>query len=131
MIRIILHSIVSLVLLISSMGFSVSRHYCGGDLVEVSFNVAAHHSCSSQGGTCETDGCCRNETQTFQLHENVTPSVILDHLPVFRTEIPDFPASVFLIPKPESLNTNLFPDIYSPPPQALSVSLAERQSYLL
>ncbi|MGV8092642.1 MAG: hypothetical protein AB2L24_12365 [Mangrovibacterium sp.] len=131
MIRSIFHICISLVLLVSTVGFSVSKHYCGGHLVDVSLNIAAQTACSTDKNACETGGCCRNESQTFQVRENVTPVVVINHLPVLSFEIPAFLASVDCLTEPETQDNDLNQEVHSPPPRELSVYLAEIQTYLL
>jgi hypothetical protein len=131
MIRNIFHIIVSFALFISTIGFSVSKHYCSGHLIDVSLNTITQTTCSPDGSTCEKDGCCRNESQTFQVHENVTLSVGIDHFPVFPLEIPAFLTPVDRLPGQMVQEDDLKGEVHSPPPRKRSVYLAEIQTYLL
>ncbi|MGM0566679.1 MAG: HYC_CC_PP family protein [Bacteroidota bacterium] len=50
-------------LLVSTTGFSLSRHYCGDVLVEVAVNKQAETCCSDSD-------CCDTETDFYQLDED-------------------------------------------------------------
>lgn len=64
------------ILIFSSAGFSVNRHFCKGDLVKVSFYGSPQHCDKEVRGHCEKRGehcqkkqqkpnCCANESLTF------------------------------------------------------------------
>lgn len=57
------HIILSCLLLVTTMGMAVSKHYCGGELISVSVFDEADNC-------CDMDGCCENETQVFQVKED-------------------------------------------------------------
>ena len=64
-------------LLVSTTGFSLSRHYCGEVLVEVAVNRQAETCCSNPD-------CCDTETEFYQLDEDFVGS-----FPAFsKPEIP-------------------------------------------
>ena len=63
MLKRISHISLSLLLLISTIGFAVSKHYCGDSLVDVALNKNAD-SC------CDDGACCHNETLIYQLDED-------------------------------------------------------------
>jgi len=71
MISRILHIIMSLNLLVSITGFSVSLHYCEDDLVNVAIDQEATSCCDTSCGKCH------NETHYFKLDENTTAPHIL------------------------------------------------------
>jgi hypothetical protein len=64
MLKRISHIILSLVLLVSTMGMAVSKHYCGENLVSVSVFSNDNDSC------CDMDNCCQNETNVYQVKED-------------------------------------------------------------
>ena len=68
------HIIFSLLLLVSTMGLVISKHYCGGSFVSISLFTEAE-SC------CEMDGCCHNETDFYQVDEDFSITTL--------SEIPD------------------------------------------
>ena len=72
MLRKILHITISIILLTTTVGFSVSKHYCGNELVSVSID-------HEEKPCCDMDACCHNETKVFQLNENVVISPALEN----------------------------------------------------
>jgi len=69
----ITHIAVALMLLITTMGFTVSKQYCSDSLVKVTINAEAKSCCNIE------NECCRNETVHFHLEEDyVFPMVIND-----------------------------------------------------
>ena len=67
MLKKILHVIVLSLFVISTTGFSISRHYCQGKLVSFKINAEAKPGCDMSCGNC-----CHNETDTYQLKEDFT-----------------------------------------------------------
>ena len=51
-------------LLVSTTGFSLSKHYCGSNLIEVKLNQEAKSCCGMNSQ------CCHNEVNHFQLDED-------------------------------------------------------------
>jgi len=70
------HIILTLLLLTTTMCFSVSKHYCGSRLVEASINSEAKPCCDD----IETSSCCHNETEYFQLKEDFVSSVSFENI---------------------------------------------------
>jgi len=54
MIKKLTHIVLASLLLVTTMGLTVSKHYCHNSLVDVSFFSKAE-SC------CDDGGCCQNE----------------------------------------------------------------------
>jgi len=110
------HISLSLLLLISTVGFAVSKHYCGDALVDIAFNENAENC-------CDTGSCCHNETQLYQLDEDFSaPAIstvpvmselkILGHdlfasiglvLPETETDAPGFAESPPILPIQKTL----------------------------
>ena len=76
--------------LILTLGFTVSQHYCGGALVNVSIFTNEAFSCSEGGMTCETDGCCQDELRVIQLDEDYAAPVIQNHVAYFPVIFAEF-----------------------------------------
>ena len=66
MFRKVTYTILILIVLLTTTGFSVSLHYCCDSLVSMSVNSDATPCCPVN------NGCCDNETQHIQLEEDVT-----------------------------------------------------------
>lgn len=124
MIRRATHIILSFLLLVSTIGLSVSKHYCNGKLISTSFFIDTD-SC------CDSNDCCKNETEVFQLHEAFSVSVDLyleESAPIDLLLNP-----IFLFNDNEIIQSTLKDYIISesPPPTKIQISLAKRQAYLL
>lgn len=65
----VIYVLMSLVLLISTTGLTVDKHYCGDNLVSVSFFGHAG-SCGDMDGSC-----CRQDTDTYKLTLDYTTPV--------------------------------------------------------
>ena len=64
------HIILSFVLLVSTMGMAVSKHYCGEDLISVSVFNSENDAC------CDMDDCCHDEAHFFKVQEDFyTPQI--------------------------------------------------------
>lgn len=124
MIKRILHINLALLLLITTIGFTVSKHYCSGDLVKITINAEAESCCDME------TGCCSNETKHYQLEEDfVSPMVVYD-LPDTSVDIL-FPIVVSLIqiePGNKMLSTIIYPE--HPPPPEIQTLLSLLQAYL-
>ncbi len=122
MLRKISHIAIVLLLVILTMGFSISKHYCGGMLIEVSLFSSHSTGCQEEGSVCTTDGCCRNEQQVIQMDETYTHPAVLDTVPFFRV--------ILAIIDPAAFDQALFrsfcfnghaPDESSPPDDVFSL----------
>ena len=124
MLKKISHIILSFMLLVSTMGMTVSKHYCGGELVSVSLFQEAE-SC------CEMDGCCQNESHFYQLKEDFSVPAIstipmLAEFDILGHNLTDWET----IAEPEAENT-AFSYIDSSPPKTIQKVLSLKQVYLL
>ncbi|MDX8339821.1 hypothetical protein SLH46_11545 [Draconibacterium sp. IB214405] len=123
MIKKLSHIILATLLLISTMGMAVSKHYCHGQLVSVKLFEEAD-SC------CDDPGCCQNEDHFYQVKEDFSAPVISE-IPVLA-EI-DVLHQTFLdtdLLFPNEL-TEEFDLTNDPPPPTVMEFLAEEQLYLL
>jgi hypothetical protein len=74
---------IALLMLLSGMQLTVSRHYCGGELADAKVSLTGHiASCGMEG---ETDGCtqpgnhvksscCDNQVSVYAVDQNYSPS---------------------------------------------------------
>ena len=60
-----INSVLVVLLLFTTTGFSVTRHYCGEHLVSIALGKDAKACCDNTTGTC-----CHQETRHFQLKGN-------------------------------------------------------------
>ena len=63
------HIILSLLLLVTTMGMAVSKHYCQGDLMSVSLFGQDDHACNM-------GSCCHNETHIYQVKDDFSVPAI-------------------------------------------------------
>ena len=122
MIKKISHIILALLVLATTAGMTISEHYCGDTLREVSFMVEADPCCDIP------DGCCHNESNTY---------VIDDSFSVSNFNI-EFTSLVVTVPVSFELFNLSIPEQYTslawidtPPPPDISTFLARVQSFLL
>jgi hypothetical protein len=124
MLKKVSHIILSSLLLVSSIGMVVSRHYCGNTLVSVVIDKEAD-SC------CGDSDCCHNENQYYNLKEDFSiPQIsnvpVLAEFDILGFELMD----EFLTETHESKNIiQAFTDLPNPP--TIQETLALKQLYLL
>ena len=71
LIKRIIYSLIALMLGISSVGFTITEHYCGQRLVDSAINSEPESCCE---GPCD---CCHNESTYIHLEEDFTPSLLV------------------------------------------------------
>lgn len=124
MLKRISHIALSLVLLATTIGMVVSKHYCNENLVSVSFFTEAD-SC------CDMDNCCHTETLVHQLKADFSLPVasaipdLAEH-PIFGHEL--LVDENFNFYKTEFVGYETFEP---PPPPAIQRTLALQQAFLL
>jgi hypothetical protein len=123
MIRKLSHIVLATLLLATTAGLAVSKHYCHNSLVGVSFFSKAEPC-------CDDGGCCTNEDHFYQVKEDFSAPVIstvpvLAEIDVLHQTLldPDILTPVKL--------TEEFILPNDPPPPTVMEFLAERQVYLL
>ncbi len=131
MIRKIGHILIIALLLILTVGFSVSRHYCRGQLVDVSLSSIISHSASEDCSSCMMGKCCRNEHHIYHLNEKYTTPVVAAHVPFFEFLLDAFNYQevLFYFDRQEFLLSNLSGE--SPPPPYKQASLSGLQVFRL
>ena len=92
MIRKTINIILSGLLIITTTGFSISKHYCHGNLISVAINKDAESCC---GMDMEMPDHCQNEEEHIQLDEDFIYKEKQDNyvmfLPLFSDLITLFP----------------------------------------
>ena len=84
MFKYISHIIISLFLLISTTGFTISKHYCGDNLISVSVFSEVEFC-------CEVVDCCKNETISIEpIEDFVFSGFRIEFLEIFDFNIIDF-----------------------------------------
>ncbi|QGY44511.1 hypothetical protein GM418_12825 [Maribellus comscasis] len=118
------HIVLASLLLVSTVGMAVSKHYCRGDLVSVSFFHEAHSCCSMAG-------CCQNENHFYKVKDDFSSPAVLA-VPLLA-EIDILGQQFFQIETllPENNKNTQLSYSDSPPPLTVREVLAREQLYLL
>lgn len=123
MLRNVTNIIMTCLLLISTTGFAVSKHYCGADLISVDLKTDAE-SC------CDDGMCCDTETRFLQMDNDflaVAPQKNLEPSHAFTIIMAK---SEVVIATPETGPINSF-NYTAPPPRCIGTRLALQQVYRL
>ena len=125
MVRKITHIIFAIVLLVASMGFTVSKHYCHNHLVSTAIDQEAE-SCGMNGD------CCKTETVLIQLNEDAVanPAVTVPANLVTNIQPVAVIHLLALLVNIEPVE-EVFHEYISPPPRTIQTVLSKIQSYLL
>ena len=126
MFRKIAHIILALLLLITTTGFSISKHYCGSRLIEISINLEAEPCCDYVG----TSNCCHNETEYFQLKEDFLKPVSLENNQIAGFDILFPLVFVHFLNAPGNIETEVLNYAESPPTLTIQTKLSLLQTYL-
>lgn len=127
MIRKISHISIAALLMITTMGFSVSKHYCGTRLIEVSINSAVEPCCGDVG----TASCCHDETEYFRFDKDFVSPVIADNDQISDLDILFPKVFVYLFDNTVMIDREILNFAESPPPPNLHTTLSLFQTYLI
>ena len=124
MLKKVSHSILSALLLFSTIGMVVSKHYCGTTLVSIAVDKEADSCCGDAD-------CCHNENQYYNLEEDFSVPQISNVPVLAEFDILGFGLmDEFLTETHESKNIiPAFTDLPNPP--TIQEILALKQQYLL
>ena len=110
--------------LFTTTGFTITKHYCSGNLVDIAID-STPKSCCDMG-----EGCCSNESEFFQLKDDMTAIQSMDLDQSFSFDIQLFLNEFIIINSNEVLSfVSYFKNDLGPPD--LSVFLAQIQSFRL
>jgi hypothetical protein len=122
MFRKLTHIIISLLLLTTTVGFSISKHYCGVNLVSTTVNHEAKSCCDLDSG------CCHNETTFYNLDNDFVYSTFIDNSTITQIDLL-FPLFYVIIENISSKKIETFKIYESPPPLKIQVVLSNLQTY--
>jgi len=116
-----------ILLLATTAGFTISKHYCGERLISVAINTGAEPCCDDGKGNC-----CHNEAEYFQLNDYfVTSFTHFDFRNYFTIDL-DLVANFLFSIYYRGDNTNDFISYTdSSPPLKIKTILAKLNTYLL
>jgi hypothetical protein len=121
MFRKVSHIILAFMLLLTTVGLTISKHYCGDNLVSVSVF-------SEQESCCDGPGCCHNESFTVKVEDDFSATSF----------IYDFQELAIVLPVLMQLQNEELPvkelavvSFETPSPPNLHTVLSRLQTYLL
>ena len=116
-----------IVFLLSSVGYSVSNHYCGNARISASIGMQAKSCCGDESGTC-----CHNETKHYQIEDSYVASTqdINDQTKSI-SDLIFFVSNLSQFSTCDVINTEIQLIAESPPPISLNTQLSILQTYLL
>lgn len=118
------HIVLSVVLLVSTMGMIVSKHYCKGSFVSASVFLEAKTCCG------DTD-CCHNENQFYQVKDDFSAPVVLVAPVLAELDILGHELLNELFTATFESSHIIFTYSDSPPPALIQTTLSSLQTYRL
>jgi len=122
MIKKITHTLLALVLFVVTTGMTISTHYCGGNVKDVSLLSASQSCCDIP------EGCCHDETLTIKIEDDFSiSSFVFD----FNQLEIDLPISIELIEVEDPIKAIGYVFRNSIPPPKIQTVLSSLQNYRL
>lgn len=113
-------------MLITTMGFSISKHYCRNNLISVTINQEAKSCC----GMNSESGCCHNETTFHHLEDDFVYSSFVNNSTINQIDLL-FPLFYIIAENiSENENETIFRIPETPPPLKIQTVLSHLQTYL-
>jgi hypothetical protein len=130
MLRRLLHIVLSLLLVVSTTGLSLHKHFCGDSLQAISLQKLTG-CCSADSTEAPADNdCCQNQTQQYQADTDFQAG----HAPDFSALVAILPAPVWVagefLAQPSRQLSTYFTDS-GPPPLPTSTYLSLLQQFRL
>ncbi len=122
MLKKISHISLAFLILVTSVGFTFSKHYCGSTLKSVSVVVAPESCCEIPSG------CCHDETTTIKLENDFSFSLVIVDI---SQNIVEKPALIDRLIVSLSVIEPITHTIHKPPPLPIQTILSSLQTYLL
>ncbi|WP_299576379.1 hypothetical protein [uncultured Sunxiuqinia sp.] len=113
-------------MMVSTLGFTITKHYCGEDLVDTSVSGNVETCCDMEEGDC-----CHNEAQTYQLDQDYTPAVVISHVDYIAFVIFEIPRFVIELLGETTQFLNVATKGESPPFKRVLHFLSDIQVYRL
>lgn len=117
------HILLALLVMISTMGMTVSKHFCGDELIEVTILTTPDSCCDSP------TGCCHNETTSLKVKDEFSVASFTFDFSQWGLQLPPLPQIEQLqqtMPTTVEMVTHT-----PPPPPRLQTVLSRLQSFLL
>ena len=127
MIRKTINSILLVIFLFGSVGYSVSIHYCGSAKISSSIGIQAKSCCGDESGTC-----CHNESMHYQIKDSyVASSEDINDRTNSISNLLIVTADVSKLSFDDIINYKITFIAESPPPLKVTSQLSSIQTYLL
>lgn len=121
MLKKVSHILLSFLLLVTTTGLTINRHYCGDNLESISI-FSEPQSC------CEMPNCCHNESIVIQLEEDFSISSFNISFEQIAVVLPNF-SSLFNADLQEISDFKEF--VHTPLKNPIKTVLSSIQSFLL
>ncbi len=122
MLRKISHIILALLVLVTTMGMTVSAHYCGGELKSIQLLSESENCC---GDSCPN---CQNEIIKVDIGEDFTIQTLNLE---FEQNFTFLPAFIQLLQVPDFTEEIVQVVYHKPPPLKIQTVLSDLQVYRL
>ncbi|WP_445626108.1 HYC_CC_PP family protein [Marinilabilia salmonicolor] len=122
MLRTVTNIIMVALLLISTTGVTISKHYCDHDLISV--ELSGEHPC------CDVEPCCETETEFLQVKNDFVVSASISILPYLFSALLDSVSKEIDVTTPEKRLRSAIPPSFGPI-QKMARRLALFQVYRL
>lgn len=119
--------IITLLLFLAGMQFTIASHYCGGNLAEAKASFSHETGGCGMEMNCETEqsspafkqACCHDEISVLTTDDNYAPSVLKSLQPQFHLlQLFYIPEDIRILSHQNAItrNTNVFPpgDLWQP-----------------
>ena len=116
------HIVISLLLLTSTVGITLSAHYCGENLKSISISADPESCCDIP------DGCCHDEADTFRLEDDFASSSFQYESQQVVSLILDYSIASVEVLSNKNYSTPIF---IEPPPPTTKQVLSSLQVYIL
>ncbi len=124
MLRKFSHIILSTLLLVSTMGMVVSKHFCGDSFV----STAVFHQAKS---CCGDSDCCHNENSFYQVKDDFSASAVVATPVLAEIDILGYDLFAEILTTSPETEILSFEISDSPPPPKIQTVLSLEQQYLL
>lgn len=122
MLKKISHILFAVLMLVSTMGLTISKHYCGGNLKSVSIVTEAQSCCDIP------TGCCHNENFTIKVEDDFSASSFTFDFTQLAVILP---IVIQLLELDINNETHGFIAVNAPPPPKIKTVLSDLQTYWL
>lgn len=123
----ITHTLLTLVIFVLTTGMTISVHYCGSNVKEVSFLSATQSCCENPDGCCP-DGCCHDEAYIIKIKNDFSISSYSFDFSQLEIVLPNL---IEIIKEEDPIEVKVFFLKYTIPPLKIQTILSNLQTYLL